>query len=151
MISLYCFTCKLFSTNLPHDCNILSYITDAALLSSFKSSSWMRKCSFFILLLTRVLWVRSHPQLWKRSALLDVKGVFYPVYRTSCKKCGKKFRASGASTDTIKFYQERGRTKNRQCKIWSKFYVKVHIFRIRTLPNFGHRTPLDDLLKARGF
>ena len=55
----------------------------------------------------------------------------------------KNFRASGATVRNQRFNWQKGRAKNLQYEKRSIFYVKVRIFRIRTLPDFGHGTPLN--------
>ena len=58
------------------------------------------------------------------------------------KYTAKNFRACGVTALNSNFLKKRGRAKTRQCKIWPNFYVEVRLFRIRTLPDFVHGTPL---------
>ena len=88
------------------------------------------------------------PSFGKRSALLDenFEKVHLKLFiMRSDKYIIKNFRASGATFWNQRSNWQKGRAKNWQYEKRSTSYVKVCNFRIRTLPDLRHGTPLQDI------
>ena len=89
----------------------------------------------------------AHPQLWK-GFIFQTKKVHISHYTVHSVKNVKKPPLT--RLHWTKFYQEKGRANNWHWKYgptMTYLYVKVRIFRIRTLPDYDCRTPLI-ILKA---